>query len=444
MAKIEFIHPAREDTPASTETIEVRVWGTAGAHDQPIYISSGVNYHGDDVLWLELIYSVEGAPVIHVRNLIQQSTGISIAEYDGWLDSIRRGEDEDFKFGEFLPETKIRLRAKNDTYDASHEEELSNRRCTLDVSFDTGGIYSTRSIGDRFINIHIPLLKLNEGISFMHELALEICAAQQGKHPDPATFAEGSSEWLFASQLNRRAYDKVAETYQEDYFENSVLSEGFDAWLERLPSHGQVLDVGCGHGQPVMARLIEKGFDVTGSDFSAVMLHMAGQKFPQARLIQQTASALTQESVYDGVCSFSSLLYLDPIDFLNSVHRLHRALKPDGLLFLYGYDSAPSWRGMPYHHSLGEWMWSWHYGMEEAATLLAEHGYFEVLSMRKVNIDPDEDARIAAELEKENQEEEEYLREQAKKPEAHHWPFMKRTIERSPYSYLILARRCER
>ena len=94
------------------------------------------------------------------------------------------------------------------------------------------------------------------------------------------------------------------------------------------------------------------------------------------------------------------------IDFLNSIYRLHRALKPGGLLFLYAYDTGPGWRGTPFHYILGQWMWSWHYGMEEAAGLLAEHGYFEVLATRNVEVDEKESQRIAMELTKQKKEEE--------------------------------------
>jgi len=84
---------------------------------------------------------------------------------------------------------------------------------------------------------------------------------------------------------------------------------------------------GCGHGEPVIARLLEKGYQVTGCDLSPEMLRIARQQFRQVTLINQDASLLTQEAEFDAACSFSSLLYLDPIDLLNSIRRLHRALK---------------------------------------------------------------------------------------------------------------------
>ncbi len=165
-----------------------------------------------------------------------------------------------------------------------------------------------------------------------------------------------------------------------------------------------------------MARLLEEGFQVTGSDISSVMLSRAARRFPKAQLINQAITALTHQAAFDGICSFSSLLYLDPIDFLNAIHRLHRAIKPGGLLFIYAFDTGPGWRGEPYHDFKGQWIWAWHYGMAEAAQLLAEHGYFEVITAREVAADEEEDLRMAS----------------------------TNPPGRSPHAYAIIARRLER
>jgi SAM-dependent methyltransferase len=131
-----------------------------------------------------------------------------------------------------------------------------------------------------------------------------------------------------------------------------------------------VLDAGCGHGDPVIARLLEKGFHVTGADFSPEMLARARQQFPLVTFVQQATTQIMDEARYDGACTFSSRLYQDPIDFYHSIYRLHHAIKPGGLLFLFAYDAGPDWRGEPYLFVVGQWMWSWHYGMDESAKRL--------------------------------------------------------------------------
>lgn len=113
-------------------------------------------------------------------------------------------------------------------------------------------------------------------------------------------------------------------------------------------------------------------------------------------------------------------------------------------MFLYAFDSGPDWRGEPFSHRVGQWMWSWHYGIDEAASLIEEHGYFKVLETRKVQIDKEEAERIAKELEKQKQEEEKYRRMQETDPSPFPLPFFKLPIERSPYAYVVIAQRSEK
>jgi SAM-dependent methyltransferase len=450
VAKIEIIHPENKDCPESIETIEVRLWGFGGTKEQAFYIGSGLNYQANSNIWVEIIYDVEGAPILYTRNFLHQNfydedvTSILESRLE---ELIRNGEGQ-FGFGDMLPETKLSLIVEKSTFQDENNVEKQYSYCHLVLSVDTGAVFGRTSPGERSVEIKINLIELDEGARFMHDLISEIGAVLQGRHPDPANFPCASSEWPFIWQLNRLAYNKVSESYHEEYFENPLLVEAFDSWLKQLPSGGSILDAGCGHGQPVIAYLLERGFQVIGSDFSPEMLRRAIQQFPQATFINVATSAITYLAAFDGVCSFSSMLYMDPIDLLQSIYRLYCALKPGGMLFLYGFDVGPDWRGEPFHHVLGQWMWSWHYGMEEAAHLLEEHGYFEVLVNRKVVVDENEGQRIAFELEKQKKEEEEYRQKQANNPEAFPSHFINTSIstsiERSPYAYVIIARRCQR
>lgn len=438
MAKIEMIHSENDGRPASIETLEVRVWGLGGTQEQLFYLGRGLNYQANRNFWLEILYSANHVPFFYTRNYIQQLfTDMNFfVPLASRLDKIELEGEGDFRFGDSLPDTRLRLFFDKTIW-------------RLEISLDTGSMFGRSTPGDHAIKIQIDDIELPDGVRFMRDLTAELKAVSQGLHPDPASFPEGSSEWPFVWQLNRKAYDQISEIYQEQYFENPLLTEGFDGWLTQLPPGGNILDAGCGHGQPVMARLLEKGFQVIGSDISPVMLRRAGQRFPQAQFLHQATTALTHQAAFDGICSFSSLLYLDPIDFLNSIHRLHRALKPGGLLFLYAYDSAPGWRGIPYHTFKGQWIWAWHYGMQEAARLLAEHGYFEVIATREVAVDEEEEQRMAMETEKQKEEEEAYRQKLEKQPAGGSTvlpPIMHSptTIARSPYAYVIIARRLDR
>jgi SAM-dependent methyltransferase len=444
MAKIEYHHEATKTLPAFTEMIEVRPWALCGRPDQPFYVGSGVNARASGTLWLEVLYSVEGAQIFYTRTFLMHefSDYGDTEEQHSRFDELSANKEGVFGFGDMMPETSILLKVEKYTYPKEYDPEMREfSSAQLTISTDTGAVFGRSAPGERSVDILLKEIEIEEGIRFMRTLVDEIAALHQGRHPDPASFPPGSSEWPFISQLNRQAYDRISTHYAEAYFENSRLAQAFDAWLAQLPHGGHVLDAGCGHGDPVIDCLLQRGFQVTGSDFSPEMLRVAASRYPQARYLNTTISALDQQTAFDGVCSFNSLLYLDPIDLLNSIYRLHQALKPDGLLFLYAYDSGPSWRGEVFGHRLGQWMWGSHYGMQEVAALLEEHGYFTVLDTCKVVEDPEEAERIAEELKKRKKEEEAHRKRQEKDSNGFVKPFFGTPIERSPYTYVIVARR---
>jgi SAM-dependent methyltransferase len=444
MAKIEYLHEASEHFPAFPEVIEVRPWALCGRPDQPFYVGSGVNFDASGTLWLEILYSVEGAQIFYTRTFLMHdisALGDAAAQH-ARLDELSAKGEGTFGFGDMMPQTCIILKVEKHTYPEEYNLEIEGyTRVQLTISADAGVVFGRSSPGERSVDIVLNDLELEDGIRFMRDLVDEVAALHQGRHPDPAGFPPGSSEWPFISQLNRTAYDRISTHYAEAYFDNPRLAQAFDAWLTQLPPGACVLDAGCGHGDPVIDRLLQGGFQVTGSDFSPEMLRLAASKFPQAQYLHTTISAIDTQAAFDGVCSFNALLYLDPIDLLNGIYRLHQALRPEGLLFLYAYDLAPSWRGEVFGHRLGSWMWGSHYGMQEAADLLQEHGYFTVLDACKVVEDPKEEKRIAKELKKRKKEEEAYRKRQEKDPDVFALPFFGTPIELSPYAYVILARR---
>ncbi|MBK5005949.1 class I SAM-dependent methyltransferase [Pseudomonas sp. S32] len=75
-------------------------------------------------------------------------------------------------------------------------------------------------------------------------------------------------------------YDRHASTW------NTLRANHFidRKWIERfaslLPSAANVLDLGCGSGQPVARYLVEIGASVVGVDASAHMLALCSAQLP--------------------------------------------------------------------------------------------------------------------------------------------------------------------
>lgn len=89
-------------------------------------------------------------------------------------------------------------------------------------------------------------------------------------------------------QVDQDAADRIVPLYQEHaaawIAARGSLHPDEQGWLERfvalVPPGGHVLDLGCGHGHPVAAMLLEQRLRVTGIDASEPLLAQARATLP--------------------------------------------------------------------------------------------------------------------------------------------------------------------
>ncbi|MBZ8133943.1 class I SAM-dependent methyltransferase [Afifella sp. IM 167] len=157
-------------------------------------------------------------------------------------------------------------------------------------------------------------------------------------------------------------------------------------WLERffvaLPEARDVLDLGCGMGEPIAGYLIEKGCRLTGLDTSPALLALARERFPHAEWIQGDMRELALARRFAGILAWGSFFFLTPGAQRKMFARFAGHLRPGGaLLFTAGPEAGArigTFEGEKlYHASLAP---------EEYRDLLAENG-FEVV--RYVPEDPE-------------------------------------------------------
>jgi len=383
MATIEFDIFSMNDEPSSSERLDVNIWGAAGRPDQPFYIGNGVNYNASTNYWLEVRYSVQDIPIYYSRNILPIPVFENNDQLKSRMEDFLNDQIQVIGYGDMYPDTSLQFKRKKYSYDGPDDEPREGSTYTLTITVDTGTVFGYSGPVERMVKL-LFYLEPEQVEQFLRSFVDDIERANLGRHPDPADLPPGFSNWPLVHAINRRAYNQVSNSYNAKYFENPHLAEAFDHWIADLPIRGEILDVGCGHGIPVMEQLVHKGFQVTGCDLSPVMLEQARQQFPAVSFLECAINELEAEARFDGICSFSSMLYMDPIDFFHSVYRLHRALKPGGLLFLFGYDPHPGSRSGLYHVDLKHWMWGGNRGIEETVQALEEHGYFKVLKTANV------------------------------------------------------------
>lgn len=127
-------------------------------------------------------------------------------------------------------------------------------------------------------------------------------------------------------------YTDVAARYDtargRDLFEKPWL----DRILQEAPQ-GDVLDLGCGAGEPIAAYMIETGRDVTGVDFAQPMLDLAAARWPDQTWINADMRALDLGRRFAALIAFNSFFHLPPADQPPMFQRFADHLLPGGVLW---------------------------------------------------------------------------------------------------------------
>lgn len=129
-------------------------------------------------------------------------------------------------------------------------------------------------------------------------------------------------------------------------------------WLERfcaeLPPGGEVLDLGCGMGEPIAAYLASRGFAVTGVDSSASLIELARLRQPGQDWIVCDMRALELGRGFHGLLAWHSFFHLSPADQRPMFARFAAHLVPGGvLMFTSGTSEGEAigeWQGEALYH----------------------------------------------------------------------------------------------
>lgn len=135
-----------------------------------------------------------------------------------------------------------------------------------------------------------------------------------------------------------QAYDRIAAWW--DANEGGVRTglSSLDKAIALCPRRGLALDVGCGTGGRLLARLLGAGFTVTGIDVSAGMLAHARRRHPHVRFVQADVTRWAPDARYDLVVAWDSTFHLPRDLQAVAVARMAQALAPGGVLLFTAGD----------------------------------------------------------------------------------------------------------
>jgi SAM-dependent methyltransferase len=166
-------------------------------------------------------------------------------------------------------------------------------------------------------------------------------------------------------------YDAVARDYDRDrsrtLFERPYLEE----LVRGVPAAAEVLDLGCGSGEPIARFLIEAGYRVTGVDVAPAMLALCRKRWPAGTWIEHDMRTLALRRPFAAIVSWDSFWHLPQDDQrrMFAVFAQHAA-PGAALLFTSGTEDGVAigaMYGRPlFHASLAT---------AEYRRLLATHGF---------------------------------------------------------------------
>lgn len=153
-------------------------------------------------------------------------------------------------------------------------------------------------------------------------------------------------------------YEAIAHLFASGAVRGSPIGvTAVRRWALTLPHGSEVLDIGCGTGDPVARTLIECGHRVYGVDASPTMIAAFRERFPTAPA--ECASVEMSrffDRQFDAVIAWGLLFLLKPETQQALIPKVARALKPGGGLLFTAPREVGEWVDIMTHrpsYSLG-------------------------------------------------------------------------------------------
>ena len=371
MAHLRQQAPTDPDSPGAVLALMIRPWAPAAVNEHVRLVLGDAECAASDAVWVEISYGLEGAPLTYLRHILQ---------VDGWrcaepIEQLLNGETPYATWRSGCPAALLMARGGDD-------DAQGNPTYQVTLQLTVSGLTDGGPRDGSAITFALDRISGEELLRFGEAFDKELRQALEGHWPEAAPVsaaaAVGSEVNSFSGRVNAAAYDALGTDYSHDYLAEPFFREAFEGWLEALPANGRVLEIGCGHGEPIAVALAAAGQRVTGIDPSAQMIAEARQAVPGQDFRQLALVELEETDAFNGACCFFSLLCMDPIELRIGLERLHRALKEGAPLLIVSGVPDQFTRTSPLRSVQGRTTWEWPYDHEDMIAFLTAGRQWQV------------------------------------------------------------------
>jgi len=170
-------------------------------------------------------------------------------------------------------------------------------------------------------------------------------------------------------------YEKNAAAFDRDRGRQLMERSYLDEVLARIdPDRRQILDLGCGAGEPIARYLIDADCRVTGVDASAPMIALAAERFPEMAWIVADMRTLALQERFSAIIAWDSFFHLRAQDQREMFPIFRNHVAQRGLLL---FTSGPA-LGEAIGDLYGQRLYHASLDAEEYRVLIAANG-FELL-----------------------------------------------------------------
>ncbi len=139
---------------------------------------------------------------------------------------------------------------------------------------------------------------------------------------------------LSKSKINKSVYEKNAREFNQQRSKNLFEKLWLEKFLSHLSKNAEILDVGCGTGDPIAKFLIEAGKRITGIDYSSGMIKIAKETFPNQEWIVGDMCNLHLMKNFEGIISWNAFFHLTQDEQRKVLPEFSKYLKPGGVIML--------------------------------------------------------------------------------------------------------------